>query len=210
MGDDFRRWRLQDIARASGVIDHVLVWVGDLRHSATESMENEDARTHRLSDALVAFVNERLAPTTGRHYTPRVEDFKLADRLTVVEGSFVESVLAVAIPAYGKTVGRLGMDGRYWLPSQRDAWRLIEHSLVNTFLYIADQFDCDDYTEALRNDFRMRGVNSCAAIVDWSSRHAFNMLIFPNGEYWFVEPQRDKIVPIGADIYKMENALLII
>lgn len=210
MGDDFRHWRLRDIARANAVIGAITAWLGDLRHSATEALENEEARTRGLSEALLRFNNERLAAPgqAGTIWVPRQSPLTLLDRLTVVEGAFIDGVLAKAIPAWGSGVTRRVMDGKYWLPSQRDAWRIIEWSQVNTIPWQREQYDCDDHAEALRHDFRSFGVNSCGVVVDYSGGHAYDVLIFADGQYWFLEPQQDKIVAIGAGIYKLANGYI--
>ena len=205
--DDFRQWGLLDVARASNLIAKTVAWVRDLRHSATETIENEQARTRELSEALLAFNNERLARNGGTLWaSQQALPLSLIDSLTAVESRFIDEVLAKALPGYGKGVLRIPMDGKYYLPSQRDAWRIIEWSQVNTIPWQAEQYDCDDHAEALRHDFRKFGVNSCGFIVDWSGGHAYNFLIFADRQYWFLEPQADRIVAIGAGIYKMERA----
>jgi len=207
MGDDFREYRLKDVKRANDAMAAINAWVGDLRHSASEPMENEKARTLELSEALLKLNNERLAAPgqAGKFWVPRQVPVGFLDEIKVVEGAFIETVLKKAIPAYGKGVTRLQWDGKYWLPSQRDAWRIIEWSQVNSIPWQRELYDCDDHAEALRHDFRSAGINSCAVVVDWSGGHAYNMLFFADGQYWFLEPQEDKIVSIGSGIYKLTS-----
>lgn len=206
MPDDFRKWGLLDVERASELIAKIVAWVRDLRHSRTESIDNEEARTHELAAAIRKFNNDRLAPTTGTYWVAHQTPLKLLDRLTVVDGAFIDRVLAKAIPAYDNGVRRLYLDGKYWLPSQRDARRIIEWSQVNTIPWQSDIYDCDDHAEALRHDFRSCRVNACGLIVDWSGGHAYNIVIFPDEQFWFVEAQSDRIVAIGDGIYKLSKA----
>ena len=123
MGDDYRKWGLLDVARAIDLIGKILAWIRDLRHSTTESIDNEKARTRELSDAMLKFNNERLARNGGSLWVAeQARPLGLLDSLAVVEGSFIDAVLEEAIPKLGSGVSRKGLDGRYWLPSQRDAW----------------------------------------------------------------------------------------
>lgn len=211
MGDDFRYWGLKDIERVSNFLHRVVRFTRECRHSDTESIENERAAIADLSDAMYEFNQERLAPNGGRSWVRLGEPpIKLHDPLTEVDAHFIYGVLPRAIPAYGSGVTWGPLDGRYYLPSQRDAARVIAHSIVNTFPYLKNKFDCDDFAEALRNDFRMAGINCCAYIVDRSGGHAYNMLLFADGQYWFVEPQTDGIMSIGKGIYKLERGEIVL
>jgi len=203
MADDFRHWGLKDVALLTNLMAVELAWLRDCRHSQTEDIANERARCAELSQAMRAFNNERLAPNGGKFWiAEQGSPLTLLDSLTVVDNAFINNALAKAIPAYGSTVRRRTLDGKYWLPSPRDALRIVEHSIVNTFPYVKDKFDCDDFAEALRQDFRSMGINSCAYVIDDSAGHAYNAIILPEG-FWFLEPQHDKIVNIGAGIYKL-------
>lgn len=199
MGDDFQFYGELDVDRLSALNAVENAWLRACRHSRTEGIENERARTRELAEAMLKFSNERLGTNWGQ------APLRLLDDLAVVEGDFIDTVLAKAIPAYGSGVKRWQWDGKYYLPSQRDAWRIIEWSQVNTIPWQRDQYDCDDHAEALRHDFRKFGVNSCGFIVDWSGGHAYNVLVFPDGQWWFLEPQADRIVAIGAGIYELER-----
>lgn len=202
MGDHFRHFGEKDVKRLSALNAVENAWLRACRHNKTESIENEEARARELADAMLKFSNERL----GTEWVPRQTPLALLDGLTVVEGAFIDTVLAKALPGFGKGVVRIPMDGKYYLPSQRDAWRIIEWSQVNTIPWQKEQYDCDDHAEALRHDFRSFGVNSCGFVVDWSGGHAYNFIPFADEQYWFLEPQSDRIIAIGAGIYKMERA----
>jgi len=210
MADDFRHWGLKDVALLSNLMAVELAWMRDCRHSQTEDIANERARCAELSQAMRAFNNERLARNGGAYWVPVATDFKLVDRLTEVDGAFVEGVLKEAIPAWGKGVSRLAMDSKYWLLTQRDAWRVIEWSQVNTIPWEAELYDCDDHAEALRNDFRTFGINCCGMVIDWSGGHAYNVIFFPDGQFWFLEPQSDKIVSIGRGIYELKQGVILL
>ena len=152
---------------------------------------------------LVGYCEPMPEPTPAP--SPDQVPLTLLDDLTVADVTFIAKVLEGAIPEYGNGVTRRTVDREYYLPSQRDAQRIIEWSQVNTILPKTDQYDCDDYAEALRHDFRLHGVNSCGLVVDWSGGHSYNVLIFADGQYWFIEPQQDSIVEIGEGTYKLER-----
>ena len=209
MGDDYRPWGLKDVERLGDLMAIELAWLRDLRHSSTESIANEQARTRELSEAMLKFNNERLARNGGSlWFAEQARPLGLFDSLTVVESSFIDAVLESAIPAFGSGVSRKGLDGRYWLPSQRDAWGIIEWSLVNTIPWTAEQYDCDDHAEDLRHDFRKFGINACLLVIDYSGGHAYNLIPFADGQYWFIESQADRIVAIGAGSYKLTSGYI--
>ena len=81
---------------------------------------------------------------------------------------------------------------------------------MNTIPWTKDQYDCDDHAEDLRHDFRSFGANACGFINDHSGGHAYNIVIFADEQYWFVESQQDRIVAIGSGIYKLERGEILI
>jgi len=209
MGDDYQPWGEKDVKRLSALNAIENAWLRACRHSSTESIDNERTRTRELSEALFTFNNERLARNGGTLWvTEQAAPLALIDNLTVVESSFIDTVLESAIPALGSGVSRKGLDGKYWLPSQRDAWRIIEWSQVNTIPWTAEQYDCDDHAEDLRHDFRKFGINACFLVIAYSGGHAFNFIPFADGQYWFIESQADRIVAIGAGSYKLTSGFI--
>lgn len=215
MGDDFRFWRLKDIERGQVVIGAIAAWWGDLRHSKTEPMDNEQARTRELSDTLLKFNNERLAAPgqAGREWQANGTAEPVVDLgpLEQRSGQWVKDALTAAIPNMPDTVRRWALDGTYYLCSQDDMAAIIQADFTDRKEYVPNRFDCEDFAGVFKwmvNE--VYGLNQVGLVIDWSSGHGYNVIVFPDGEVWFFEPMNDQTVSIGAGIYKMALADILI
>jgi Xaa-Pro aminopeptidase len=66
---------------------------------------------------------------------------------------------------------------------------------------IPDFYDCDDFAWRFKAD--MRWWFNCTAVgfvFDKSSWHAYNIIVFDNGEAALFEPQQDKFVALNEPI----------
>lgn len=205
MGDDFRYWGLQDVARANDLIAKIVAWVRDLRHSKTESIDNEQARTRELAEAMLKFSDERLGTKWQTGQPPIV--LGLLEERT---GQWVEDTLNAVIPKFGEGVNRWPLDARYWLCSQDDMAAIIQADYTDAKAYWAERYDCENFAftfKALVD--RIYGLNQVGLVIDWCG-HGYNVIVFADGEVWFFEPMNDQTVTIGAGIYKMERAEILI
>ena len=212
MPDDFRQWGLKDVDRLGKLMAVELAWLRDLRHSSTESIDNEKARTRELSDALFKFNNERLAGNGGKRWVPE-EDAGAVVKLGPLKersGQWVHDTLAAAIPKVGDGVNRWPLDSRYYLCSQDDMAAIIQADYTDAKAYWAERYDCENFAftfKALVD--RVYGLNQVGLVMDWSGGHGYNVIVFTD-DVWFFEPMNDQTVGIGAGIYKMERADILI
>ena len=205
MGDDFRKYGLKDVARASDLIGKIVAWVRDLRHSVTESIDNEVARTRELSEALTKFNTERLGAPS-----PDVPPFDLGP-LETRTGQWMENTLNLAIPNFDSGVSRRPLDSKYYLCSQDDMAKIIGWDWTDHKQYQSNRFDCEDF--AFRFKSRVNycfGLNQVGLVIDWSGGHSYNCIVFPGGGVWFFEPQSDTRVDIGTGLYEMKHAEILI
>ena len=116
-GDDFRKFGEKDAERLSGLNAVENGWMRACRHSKTEDIQNELGWGKKLSDAMLAFNNDRLARNGGSLWVAeQARPLGLFDSLTVVESSFIDAVLEEAIPKLGSCL-------LYTSPSPRDRQR---------------------------------------------------------------------------------------
>ena len=71
-------------------------------------------------------------------------------------------------------------------------------SQVDTRIWVADEFDCDDFARAYKSDAaRHCGLTSIATAMDYSLGHAYNLapVLAPSGglEVVIIEPQTDQL-----------------
>ena len=94
------------------------------------------------------------------------------------------------------------LDGKY-VTANKDVWRLlVAWDWVNTRKYLEDFWDCEDYAILFKGrSVYYFGLNSCAVVIDYSSGHAYNLIVYPDGEAEIFEPQDDLFIPvIGRNI----------
>lgn len=210
MPDDFRQYGLWDVARASNLTAKIVAWVRDLRHSSTESIDNEDARTRELSEEILRFNNERLAPSAGTFWVPDPTPFDL-EHVEIRDASFVHNAIKAAIPKFEDGVSRWPLDSKFRMVNQDEMAKIIGWSWVDQKQYVSDYFDCEDFAFCFKSEVsRMFMLNQVGLVIDWSGGHGYNLIVFPDGEVWFYEPMDDSIVSIGTGIYKMERAFILI
>ena len=135
--------------------------------------------------------------------------------LVQADGAWLEGVLAKLIPGYGTKVRRILLDNKYRLCVSEDMQRIIEWDFVDQKEYLADFWDCDDFAFAFKaRCAAVFGVNQVALIVDYSSLHAYNLIVLPDEKIWLMEPQNDLYWDIKDHDYKgqyaLQNAVILI
>ena len=126
------------------------------------------------------------------------------------DGAWLDSALG-KLPGYGNGVSRVNLDNKYWVCSEADFDKVIAHDPTDAKRYAADRFDCDNFSFTFKARVgRQYGLNAVGVVVDWSSAHAYNLVVFLDGTAKIFEPQSDEWPSLGSDNYKFESALVII
>jgi hypothetical protein len=103
------------------------------------------------------------------------------------------------------------LDNIYWVCPKADMLKLIENDWLNKRQYLADAFDCDDYAFAFKATIsQWYGLNGVGIVVDYSSAHAYNLVLFSDDPPQFYEPQSDAWVTLGAENYKGDDGLVLL
>ena len=126
----------------------------------------------------------------------------------------LDQALAAAIPAYEGNeypIDVVTSDGTYLAPVASDIGLVRQLAGVVEWLpYRPERFDCENFGGAFRTLAAfITGVNTVGIVYDWSSDHAYNVIIDADGEAVFYEPQSDEIVTIGQGNYQLETALIV-
>ncbi len=102
------------------------------------------------------------------------------------------------------------VDGIYHTVSRQVFEFLLTWDWTNQAAYVAEHMDCDNFAEVVRANFGFRlGINSVGMVLDSSSYHAYNLVIFSDGSFRWLEPQTDKWVDIGFGLYKCQTGVVL-
>jgi hypothetical protein len=81
---------------------------------------------------------------------------------------------------------------------------LLTWDWTNQATQLVERRDCDNYAEVLRANFGWRlGINSVGLVLDVSSAHAYNLVVFSDGGFGWLEPQNDHWVQLGSGLYTL-------
>lgn len=127
--------------------------------------------------------------------------------------SAVYKAIAAALPEH-ITIGLYGQpqdaDVRVLLTDERyyaidkAAWADVLKAMPPRNKYLAERYDCDAYSRwffgYIAHTYEINALGMC---VDFSGHHAYNLICVWDGadglSVEFVEPQLDKVVPLGSN-----------
>jgi hypothetical protein len=102
-------------------------------------------------------------------------------------------------------------DNNYFLPTSPET--MAEAKLFNVFEYLPyrpERFDCEDYASAYMTFTAfLFGTNSVGTVYDYSSEHAYNIIIYADGTMELFEPQTGKVVERGED-YQLQSGFIVL
>ena len=88
---------------------------------------------------------------------------------------------------------------------------VIQFDWTDKLQYFQEKFDCDDFAFVFQAMMKyVWGLNGVGVVIDWSSGHAYNIVLFPGGIYGIFEPQTDEWKKIGEKGYTLENGIIIL
>ena len=106
------------------------------------------------------------------------------------------------------------VDGTYWMTDQNNFLNIVYWDWVDTREYIVDRWDCDNYALAFKSRIEQYfGLNQVGLVLDWESRHAYNLVIFPDGIVMLFEPQQDSLFFISErnrKFYSLNEAVVLL
>jgi len=111
----------------------------------------------------------------------------------------------------------LRLDDKYYTTDMDTMKQIIKWDWTDTRKYLEDTFDCDKFATYFKSRMAIDyGINAIGIILDYSSAHAYNIIITKDsqGIRWnLYEPQTDNIFTYDSRdkvFYKMENYYLIL
>ena len=125
-----------------------------------------------------------------------------------VNKQFVQDLIS------GLGVDSMILDGKYYMANESNMLNVIAWDWTEKKKFILDRYDCDDFAFTFKaNVNRYYDLNQVGVVVDWSSRHAYNIILFPNRNIWLFEPQTDSFFFVSERkkfLYSLEDAVIII
>jgi len=86
------------------------------------------------------------------------------------------------------------LDKKYWLIDLETFEKLLNEWKQKRKQYIQDRYDCDDFSLTFKcfciNSY---GYNAVGRVLDWISRHSYNIVALSNNEVYILEPQTGEI-----------------
>ncbi len=98
------------------------------------------------------------------------------------------------IDSMGLGIIRVPLDGKYWLTDQANTLSIIAWDWCNTLHYVKDLFDCENFAILFKafTDLYFQ-VNHVGIVLDYQSGHAYNLIVYPDGNKSVLEPQHDTV-----------------
>ena len=92
-------------------------------------------------------------------------------------------------------VVRLPLDGKYRLTNKSNFIDIVAWDWVDSKPYERDIYDCENFAISFkaRVDWYF-ALNQVGIVIDYTSGHGYNLVIFPNGDVMLLEPQSDGLV----------------
>ena len=145
-----------------------------------------------------------------RSYAKAILISFLAKR-TVYTNEYITERLNNQIPNLYKGGWRHVLDSRYWTVDKTTFEAMVKSGWSWRRSYLAEKFDCDDFAVAFKGRMaELFGINSVGIMIDWSSKHAYNILILDDGSVHAFEPQAGLWARLGSDNYQCKDGVLIL
>lgn len=91
-------------------------------------------------------------------------------------------------------VNWLQLDSKYFLTNQDNFLNIVAWDWTDTYDYVREVFDCDKFAIMFKSRVNERFyLNQVGVVLDYKSGHAYNLIIFPDGNIMLLEPQSDSL-----------------
>lgn len=118
------------------------------------------------------------------------------------------------IDSLGLGIVRLPLDQTYYLTNQANFLNIVAWDWIDTVKYQKEVFDCENFAISFKAQVDyIFNLNQVGLVIDYESRHAYNIVIFPNGKVMLLEPQNDNLVLWSkrlTDFYSLRQAFVLI
>jgi len=104
-------------------------------------------------------------------------------------------------------------DNKYWLTNLDGYLRICREAKRLDRNYTIDKFDCDDFSAVMYCYSRYKyEINGVARVMDFVSRHSYNLIATSDGKIYVLEPQTCEVYTLSSRpkrFYSLMFALII-
>jgi len=109
---------------------------------------------------------------------------------------------------------RLPLDATYYMANQSDFLNIVAWDWVDTIEYRNDRWDCENFALLFKSHVDLYfGLNQVGVVVDYTSRHSYNLVVYPDGRVQILEPQSDAVyiwTQRPQAFYSLKGAIVLI
>jgi len=106
------------------------------------------------------------------------------------------------------------LDKKYYMTDQSNFLNIVAWDWTDSYDYVRERFDCDKFAIMFKSRVNERFLlNQVGVVLDYGSGHAYNLIIYPDGNIMLLEPQSDTIFCWTKRIemfYKLTNAYVLL
>ena len=114
----------------------------------------------------------------------------------------------------GLGIIRLPLDGTYRMTNKSNFLHVVAWDWVDNKPYVKEIFDCENFAISFKANMDWYfGLNQVGIVIDYESGHGYNLVLFPDGSAWVLEPQSDALVvwsKRNTTFYALEGAIVLI
>ena len=86
------------------------------------------------------------------------------------------------------------LDARYYLTNQTNFLNIVAWDWTDSHDYVRERFDCDKFAIMFKSRVNERFLlNQVGVVLDYTSGHAYNLIVYPDGNIMLLEPQSDSL-----------------
>jgi len=86
------------------------------------------------------------------------------------------------------------LDNSYYLTNQTNFLNIIAWDWVDSLPYIKERFDCENFAIMFKAHVDLHfNLNQVAIVLDYKSKHAYNLVVYADGKVGILEPQSDAL-----------------
>lgn len=130
--------------------------------------------------------------------------------ITEATGGWVRGQLQQYFPA----MTYIPLDNVYQLTDQNSFLNVVVWDWIDKKEYQREKFDCDKFSICFAaHCYEYIGIDQVGIIIDWSSAHAYNLVLFPTGKPMLFEPQSDSLFAISerdVQLYGLQNGVILL
>ena len=109
---------------------------------------------------------------------------------------------------------RIPLDETYYMANQSDFLNVVAWDWVDTLDWTKDRWDCENFAFVFKSHVDLFfGLNQVGIVIDYVSRHSYNLVVYPDGKVQILEPQSDALyvwTQRPGAFYSLKGAIVLI